>query len=176
MTYTPSIRTFAPHQWETYRDLRLRALADSPDAFGGTLALEKGRRDSEWASRLTSGVESRWDLPLLADIGSEPIGLAWGRIESSNPDVANLYQMWVAPEYRGLGAGQRLLQAVIAWARAANVCYLALGVTCGDSPAMRLYTRAGFKSAGEPEPLRPESELLAQPMRLVLRTVDSTES
>jgi len=172
MICTPSIRIFAPHEWLTYRDLRLRALADSSDAFGGTLAQETGRPDTEWSSRLTSGVESRWDLPLLAEVGGEPIGLAWGRIESSNPDAANLYQMWVTPNYRGLGAGQMLLEAVIAWASAANVCYLALAVTCGNSPAMHLYVRAGFKPVGEPEPLRPGSELLAQPMRLALRTAD----
>jgi GNAT superfamily N-acetyltransferase len=172
MTYTPSIRTFASHEWRTYRDLRLRALADSPDAFGGTLAQEKDRPDTEWASRLTSGVESRCDLALLAEVGSEPIGLAWGRIETSNLDVANLYQMWVAPNSRRLGAGRMLLEVVIAWAKAAYVHYLALGVTCGDSPAMRLYLRAGFKPVGEPEPLRPGSELMAQPMRLALRTTD----
>lgn len=113
MIHTRSIRTFASHEWRTYRDLRLRALADSPDAFGRTLAQEEGRPDTEWSSRLASGVESRLDLPLLAVVDSEPIGLAWGRIESSNLDVANLYQMWVAPNYRGLGAGQMLLKAVI---------------------------------------------------------------
>ena len=86
-----------------------------------------------------------------------------------NPDVANLYQMWVAPNYRGLSAGQMLLESVIAWASAANMCYLVLNVTCGDSPALRLYVRAGFQAVGEPEPLRPGSELLAQPMRLALR-------
>ena len=170
MVCTPSIRTFAFHEWGTYRDLRLRALADSPEAFGSTLAQEKGRPNTEWSSRLASGVESRLDLPLVAVVDSEPIGLAWGRIESSNLDVANLYQMWVAPNYRGLGAGQMLLKAVIDWARAANVCYLALGVTCGNNPAMRLYLRAGFKPIGEPEPLRPGSELLSQAMRLPLRT------
>lgn len=170
INYSPSIRTFAPNEWDTYKDLRLRALADSPDAFGRTLAEEQSRGDAEWSSRLASGVDSRWDLPLLAEIDGDMIGLAWGRIESSNLDVANLYQMWVAPHYRGLGAGQMLLKAVIDWARAANVCYLALGVTCGNNPAMRLYLRAGFKPVGEPEPLRPGSELLAQAMRLPLRT------
>jgi GNAT superfamily N-acetyltransferase len=170
MIYTPSIRTFASHEWRTYRDLRLRALADSPDAFERTLAQEEGRPNTEWASRLASGVESRLDLPLLAVVDSEPIGLTWGRIESSNLDVANLYQMWVAPKYRGLGAGEMLLKAVIDWARAANASYLALGVTCGNNPAMRLYLRAGFKPVGEPEPLRPGSELLAQAMRLPLIT------
>ena len=170
MIYTPVIRPFAAHEWGTYKDLRLRALADSPDAFGGTLAQEKNRSDAEWSNRLASGVDSRRDLPLVAELGKEPIGLAWGRIESSNLDVANLYQMWVAWKYRGIGAGQRLLEAVIAWARTTNASYLALVVTCGDSPARRLYARAGFEPVGEPEPLRPGSAILAQPMRLALRT------
>lgn len=169
---SPSIRTFAPDEWRTYRDLRLRALADSPDAFGGTFDQEKDRPGTEWSSRLASGVESHKDLPLLAEVGREPIGLAWGRIESSNPNVANLYQMWIASNYRGRGAGQMLLEAVITWAKSVNMCYLALSVTCGDTPAMRLYARAGFKPVGEPEPLRAGSELLAQPMRLMLRTGD----
>ena len=165
----PVIRSFAAHEWGTYKDLRLGALADSPDAFGGTLDQEKDRSDSEWSNRLASGVASRLDLPLVAEVGREPIGLAWGRIEISSLDVAHLYQMWVAPSYRRLGVGRMLLEAVIAWAKAANACYLALGVTCGDSPAMRLYVRAGFQPLGDPEPLRPGSELLAQPMRLTLR-------
>jgi GNAT superfamily N-acetyltransferase len=170
MINTPVIRAFAPHEWGTYKDLRLRALADSPDAFGGTLAQEKDRSDTEWSNRLASGVESRWDLPLVAELGKEPIGLAWGRIETSNLDVLNLYQMWVAPNSRAIGAGQMLLEAVITWAGAMNMSYLALVVTCGDSPAMRLYVRAGFEPVGEPEPLRPGSEIMAQPMRLALRT------
>jgi GNAT superfamily N-acetyltransferase len=172
MIYRPTIRTLTSHEWGIYKNLRLRALADSPDAFGGTLAQEIDRSDTEWSNRLSSGAESRWDLPLVAELGKEPIGLAWGRIESCDLDVAHLYQMWVAPDHRAMGAGQMLLKAVIAWARATNASYLALVVTCGNGPAMRLYARAGFQPVGEPEPLRPGSELLAQPMRLALRTAE----
>ncbi len=46
MNDTLIVRTFAPHEWPTYKDLRLRALADSPDAFGSTLAAEQGRTDA----------------------------------------------------------------------------------------------------------------------------------
>ena len=95
MTDAPTIRAFSADEWRVYRDLRLRALADSPDAFGSTLAEEEGRLDTEWARRLASSADSRVNLPLVAQVRGEPIGLAWGRIEMSDPDVAALYQMWV---------------------------------------------------------------------------------
>jgi ribosomal protein S18 acetylase RimI-like enzyme len=166
----PKIRTFAPQEWQTYKDLRLRALADSPDAFGRTLAEEQERSDAGWANRLSSGAHSGRDLPLVVEVSDEPAGLAWGRIEESNPDVAFLFQMWVAPAYRRLGAGQMLLDTIIAWAKAKSAQYLDLGVTLGNNPAMHLYRRAGFEPAGEPQPLRPGSDLLGLPMRLDLRS------
>jgi GNAT superfamily N-acetyltransferase len=116
------------------------------------------------------GTASQWDLPLLAEMDAEPIGLAWGRIDDLHPDVGHLYQLWVAPDYRGLGAGRMLLDAVIAWARTANVERVALDVTCGDTPAPRLYARAGFVPVGDPQPLRAGSELLKQPMQLSLNS------
>jgi GNAT superfamily N-acetyltransferase len=169
MTDAPTVRALTADEWRVYRDLRLRALADAPDAFGSTLAEEQDRSDAEWSHRLASGADARWNLPLVAAVRGEPIGLAWGRIETSAPDVAALYQMWVAPSHRGVGAGRLLLEVVIAWARARNAASLDLGVTCGESPARRLYERAGFKPRGAPQPLRPGSQLLGQPMRLVLK-------
>jgi GNAT superfamily N-acetyltransferase len=168
MIYAPTVRALDADEWRVYRGLRLRALADAPDAFGSTLAEEEGRRDAEWSGRLASGADHRANLPLVAELRGEPIGLAWGRIERANPGVAALYQMWVAPTHRRLGAGQMLLEAVIVWARARNAAYLTLGVTCGDSSARRLYERVGFRPLGEPLPLRPGSKLLGQPMRLAL--------
>lgn len=169
MTDTLVVRTFCADEWPVYRDLRLRALDDSPDAFGSTLAAEAGRPDAHWAQRLASGSDSQTNLPVVAEIRGEPAGLAWGRIDAFSPDVAVLYQMWIAPGHRGVGAGKMLLEAVIAWARERNASFLELGVTCGNSPARRLYERAGFKPIGEPQPLRPTSQLLAQSMRLPLK-------
>jgi GNAT superfamily N-acetyltransferase len=165
MADRPSIRTLAADEWRRYRDLRLRALADSPDAFGSTLVAEAGRPDAEWARRLASSADIRVNLPLVAEIRGQLVGLAWGRIDASNPEVAALYQMWVAPPHRDRGVGEKLLEGVIAWAKAQNASSLDLAVTCGDSPARRLYERAGFKPMGSPQPLRPGSTLLAQPMR-----------
>lgn len=169
MPSTPSVRVFGSHEWHVYRDLRLRALTDSPDAFGSTLSQEQRRGDEEWSARLAVGAASGKDLPLVAEVSSKPVGLAWARIAASDRVTANLYQMWVDPAFRGLGAGRMLLDTVVAWGRSCNVQTLLLGVSRGDTPATRLYVSAGFEPTGVPEPLRPGSAVLAQTMRLELR-------
>jgi ribosomal protein S18 acetylase RimI-like enzyme len=83
--------------------------------------------------------------------------------------VAHVYQMWVAPEFRGLGAGRLLLDEVVAWARELDAREVLLGVTSGDTPATRLYARAGFVAFGELTPIRPGSSCQAYMMRLTLR-------
>jgi GNAT superfamily N-acetyltransferase len=166
-----SVRPFAADEWSAYKALRLSALAESPDAFGSTFAAESGRPEGEWASRLEAGVASGWDLPLVAEQDGRPIGLAWCRIEAASPAVASLYQVWVAPESRRLGAGQMLVEAAIAWAVSKQAHSLELHVTCGDSPARRLYARHGFEPVGQPEPIRPGSGLLEQKMRIGLEPI-----
>ncbi len=163
----PSIRRLGGQEWRAYRDLRLRALADSPDAFGSTLE-RRDRPDAEWAVRVSSGASSELDLPLVVEEGAQLVGLAWGKIIASASDTAHVFQMWVAPECRGQGHGAELLATIIGWAREANAARVVLGVTCGDTPAQRLYARAGFKALGDPEPIRPGATLLSQPMCLEL--------
>jgi GNAT superfamily N-acetyltransferase len=160
------VRPLAAHEWRAYRDLRLRALADAPDAFGSTLEREHARDDAHWQARLEAGVTSGRDLPLVAEAGGEPAGLAWGTMDPAG--TAHLIQMWVAPERRGHGCGGRLLDAVAAWARERGAHTLALMVTQGNASAEGLYARAGFVQTGPPTPLRPGSPLLSRPLRLEL--------
>ncbi len=162
------IREFSSHEWEVYKDLRLRSLAESPDAFGRTLAEEQNRPDPEWETRLRAGVNSDTDQPLVAEANGQPIGLAWGRIDPSTPGVANLHHLWVDPGHRSQGIGGKLVEEIISWAKAKEVRYLELGVTYRDSPAMRLYRRYGFMPVGEPRAFRSGSHLLRLKMRLEL--------
>lgn len=165
---SPLIRSFAADEWQLYRDLRLRALQDSPDAFSSTYAREAPRPDVEWAERLARGVRSPRDLPLVAELAGEPCGLAWGRIEDSPPATARVYQMWVAPTHRRRGVGRALLDAVIGWARTEGARIVELDVTTTNRDALRLYERGGFKPLGETSPLRPGSHLQVQTMQLSL--------
>ena len=160
-----TIRPFTATEWSAWRALRLRALADSPDAFGATLADAQARADETWQALLAQTVASARHLPLLAEVGKQPAGLAWVNIEG---DTATLYQVWVAPEHRGRGIAQALLARAIGWAREQRVAAVELDVTAGDTPAVRLYKRMGFEETGAPLPMANRRGLQEQAMRLLL--------
>lgn len=164
----PRIRRLGPEEWRDYRTVRLAALADSPDAFGRTLDFESARPDGEWESRVTQAAGSTLDLPLVLDDGERMAGLAWGKIFPDEPDTAHLFQMWIAPEWRGRGFGAEMVTRIVEWAAATGALRLVLGVTAGNSSAHRLYSRAGFMPTGEVKPLRPDSPLSCETMSLDL--------
>jgi ribosomal protein S18 acetylase RimI-like enzyme len=171
------VRKFAPDEWPLYRMLRLSALEESPEAFGSTLAHEGARADEDWATRLSRGASSGRELPLVAEFNNEPAGLAWVRLEGEGPgSAAHLYQMWVAPANRRLGAGRALLDAAIVWARSVGAPALVLDVTTDNTAAAQLYEAAGFVATGSEKPLRPGSELRSRAMRLSLGSDFSEQS
>jgi GNAT superfamily N-acetyltransferase len=162
-----TVRAFKPEEWPQYRNVRLRALKESPHAFGSTFEDAVKYPDETWKNRLQDlSIES--DLALAAFDGDEAMGLAWGRIDPETLERADLYQMWGSPDIRGQGIGRKLLYGVIEWARQQGAGYVILGVTIGNEPAEQLYRTAGFSPVGEPEPLRENSPKLIQNMKLVL--------
>ena len=157
-----TIRAIAPAEWHSYRDLRLRALKDAPDAFGTRHADAINHADDYWQGRL-SNLSTDRDLPLFADYCGKLTGLAWGKIEKPE-SLGHLFQMWVAPDCRGHGIGRMLVNSVVEWARSKGARTLLWSVACGNTPARRLYESAGFGPIGRPQPMRTDSERLEQPM------------
>jgi ribosomal protein S18 acetylase RimI-like enzyme len=168
MSATLTIRTLLPSEWKRYRAVRLRALSESPDAFGSTLKAEQERPDDAWKARLSAAATSEDDYPLIAEQGGETVGLVWAKVAAADRSAIDIFQMWVAPEFRRQGIGAELLGAAISWARARGARCVQLSVTCGDTSAVKLYSSHGFKPCGPVEALRPGSELACQPMRLLL--------
>ena len=165
---TVTVRPLAGSEWPLYRALRLRALGDAPSAFGSTLAREQGLVDADWAWRLGLAATSGRDHPLVAELEGAAFGLAWAKFDANDPQVVNVFQMWVAPEARGQGIAAALLAAAVEWARSRNARTVQLGVMDGNDAARRIYERAGFVAAGTPQPVRPGDARLEQIMRLEL--------
>ena len=165
----PSVRRFQPNEWQLYRELRLAALRDAPDAFGSTLAREDAFTEQEWITRLAAGTASPLNHPIVAeDDDGRALGLAWVRIEPSDTSTATLYQVWIHPDARGRHIGMALLTSAVRWAQETGARAIEFHVALGPDSAIAFYRRAGFMESGACGPLRPGSELLQQPMRLPL--------
>lgn len=165
------IRRFTAREWPAYRALRLRSLADAPNAFGSSLALEESWAHELWMARLMAAEVSGRDCPLVAESTAADgamLGLLWAKCDADDAGIVNLFQMWVAPEARGRGAASALVDEALAWARSIGARLVQLGVVVDNQDAIRLYERKGFRNAGVPAPIRPGSALLEQTMQLTL--------
>jgi GNAT superfamily N-acetyltransferase len=146
-----TIERMTPDAWERVRAVRLRALADAPDAFGTLLAEDEARPLPEWRARL-----ERPDVAtFLAVVDGRDGGVATGTAYEGQEGAAGLFSMWTAPEFRGRGVGGALVEAVVAWARGAGYRRVLLDVADGNLPAIRLYEKRGFAPNGETGTLPP---------------------
>jgi RimJ/RimL family protein N-acetyltransferase len=137
------LRPLAPDDAALYRDIRLEALADSPDAFSSTLESEEGRPLAAFADRLADS------HVVGAFSGGHLIGVA-GFYVQAGPKHAHkgmLWGMYVRPDYRGAGVGSILVEAIIDHARR-HVELLQLFVVSDNLPARRLYESLGFVTFG----------------------------
>ncbi len=146
-----------PRDWQRLRDVRLAALADSPEMFGSTLAKEQAFDEEEWrrrAARPATFVASRDG----ADVG-----------------MAGVYEfdagwcvmgMWIAPGSRGTGVVDALIDVCESAAQGAGATTLALGVMEDNPRGRRAYVRLGYELTGAREHVRDGRDelMMAKPL------------
>jgi ribosomal protein S18 acetylase RimI-like enzyme len=153
-----------------FKTLRLRALADSPDAFAHTYDEIRARPDSYWAEMTRSVTEPDRHAMFVAEDETAPVGMAFGLLDREDPGRAHLGGMWVEPDGRGGGVGRALADAVVAWARERGFGEVVLWVTEGNKRAIDLYERVGFAVTGRRDRLPSNDRLDVIEMRLALST------
>jgi GNAT superfamily N-acetyltransferase len=162
------IRELERREWALYRELRLRSLADSPDAFGRRFADEQAQPDAYWIRLTESVTEPGGQVMLVAEDNGRALGLTFGIFDKERPKTGHVGGMWVEPGSRGKGTGQALLNAAIEWARARRLERMTLWVTEGNGPATRLYVRLGFADTGQRDALQSNPTLRIKKMTLTL--------
>lgn len=143
------IRRAAADEWQTSRDIRLRALESDPDAFCSTLEGTRRYGEGEWRSRLERAET------VLAWEGDEVIGTATGKSDPHEKGGREIVAMWVAPGHRRGGVATSLIAALVESARRADVPSIALWVAEDNDRALRAYEASGFVLTGEREAMRP---------------------
>jgi GNAT superfamily N-acetyltransferase len=150
-----------------FKSIRLRALQDSPGAFGSTYAWESQLPDAEWMKRI-----GRWNgrtgIGYLAMEKGIPCGIAGCLLDQDDPAAAQLISMWVSPTHRRLGVGRLLVEQVIRWACSHGALRLQLMVTGRNDSAIRFYLRLGFAFTGKTIPYPNDPTEIEREMELTI--------
>lgn len=153
-----TIASLTPADVDAYRRVRLRALAEHPEAFRSNAEEEAAKPLSWWTARLAPREQSGAAFFGARTQSCELVGTAGLLFESrrNTRHTATVVGIYVAPEHAGRGLGARLLAACIDLARADDcIEILYLTVTSTNAAAIRLYERSGFTVYGrEPRSMR----------------------
>lgn len=150
-----NVRILGEDDWQTYRDVRLSALADSPDAFAATASGEQQIDEAEWRSRMT-----RSRRLLAEDEAGQPVGVVSLRSDASTDEdtpYGELFGLWVAPEARGTGAAVTLLEAVLAQARKDAMGAVIYWVGTDNARGVAFASGHGFRPTDHRRPMNPSS-------------------
>lgn len=135
--------------WEELRELRLRALADAPNAFASTLEREAAFPEDVWRQRAQGGPASATFIVRADGVG---VGMA-AVIAEPVPGRVQLVGMWVDPRHRRRGLAQTLISQAVRWSRDHQARELILWVAEDNTAARVLYASAGFRPAAARQPL-----------------------
>jgi GNAT superfamily N-acetyltransferase len=147
------IRTLESHEVDLHREVRLRALADAPDAFGVVVSEVEAQPMSYWEELTRSVTAPRGQVMFLACEGETALGSTYGLLDRAQREAGRVGGMWVAPAARRQGIGRALLHAVMAWARGRQLTHLGLWAPAHRPAAVALYRQAGFRETGRRGPL-----------------------
>lgn len=136
--------------WRPLRDLRLQALADSPNTFMETLVQAAVLPDEEWQTRARRCEEP--DYTGFAAIDQH----RWvGTMRCAIIDGHGLLQgVFVAPTHRGgaHGVADKLLDSVEQWARDREAPAMVLDAHEDNLRAQAFYRRRGYAFSGQRQP------------------------
>jgi ribosomal protein S18 acetylase RimI-like enzyme len=139
----PEIRLLTCADAADYRDIRLEGLRCHPEAFASTFEDERDRPLDLFKESIT---QSRIFGAYLEQMLGGVVGLR-AHAEVKLRHKAVIWGMYVRPEARQYGIGERLIEAAVANAPG-HVEQLQLAVVTENEAARRLYAKAGFIEYG----------------------------
>lgn len=147
------VRALTEDDWQSYRDVRLAALHDSPEAFVATYEEESQFEESLWRERMNRSRR------LVAEVDGHAVGVASvGDTSEDNPHVAELFGLWVKPAARGTGVATRLVQAGADIAHQEGKSHLAYWVGSDNGRAVAFASGFGFRPTDSRRAMRVASE------------------
>lgn len=148
-----NVRALGEEDWQQYRDIRLTALRDSPQAFVATRAHEAALDEQAWRERM------RRARRLIAERNATVVGVvSLGQGDPEHSCTGELFGLWVAPAGRGSGVAWKLVEAGATLALADGHKNLGYWVGTSNGPAVAFASGFGFRPTGTRRAMRVTNE------------------
>jgi RimJ/RimL family protein N-acetyltransferase len=139
-----TIRRIRTDEAHLFKQIRLMAIKDAPEAFSATYASATERSAESWREQADSTALGSKRATFIAFSGEVPIGMAALYRLEDRVDSGELLQVWVSPNYRGTTVIWNLTDAIFQWAAENNFREVIAGVMKGNTRALKFYTKYGF--------------------------------
>ena len=141
------VRRIKVGEADLFRKIRLTALRESPSAFGSTYESAVQRSPRSWQEQADSTAQGSDRATFIAFSGDSPVGIGALYRNEGGTDVGEMLQVWVAPEYRGQGVANQVMEAALTWASENGFRTVIATVANGNTRALRFYLKHGFQLA-----------------------------
>ncbi|RYG68585.1 GNAT family N-acetyltransferase [archaeon] len=133
--------------WQRLRDLRLRALQESPESFASTFEKESAYSEADWIDLLS---HESW---LMLSINGRDVGIfaakECDRSADWNKEVdCFIHSCWLDPLLRGKEVLPKMIKQLDSYCRSYGYHKLGLGVWPENTRAIRAYEKLGWEQRG----------------------------
>lgn len=144
------VRVLTTEDWQAYKDVRLRALRESPEAFVASAEEEETFSEDGWRERMERSQR------LLAEDDGQVVGVAsvgTGH-RTEIPGAGELFGLWVQADRRGSGVARRLLEQAAVVGRDVGLRQLVYWVGTDNGRAVAFASSFGFRPTDSRRPVR----------------------
>ncbi|MCW3126306.1 MAG: hypothetical protein JWO03_1964 [Bacteroidetes bacterium] len=138
----PHLRRLTPDDWQLFKAIRLEALQNEFQFFGGQYSIESVMTDDEWKDRLADPHKrAYWGMY----DGDECVGLTGVVYHREYPDAVIFIASYIRKEYRGRKLSALFYEARIAWAKAEGYKLAHISHRGGNDASRGANQKFGFK-------------------------------
>jgi ribosomal protein S18 acetylase RimI-like enzyme len=139
------IFTCPPERWQQYKELRLEALKNEPQAFAETYEKVEGIDGEEWTRRLS--LDDRVNIRMVAENkDGRLVGMMTAVRSKDNKNNALIINVYINKDYRGAGLGKKMLKEILnLLEKVDDIKIIELTVNVAQGAAVSIYKTCGFE-------------------------------
>lgn len=142
------VRLLGDDEWQVYREVRLAALRDAPEAFVARFEDEVSQGEAHWRERMIRAHR------IVAEREDGPVGVVCLGLHNEDPETGEVFGLWTASMVRGARVAWGLV-SIAAQKAAEDGCRLLYFWAGSDNAsAVGFASSFGFRPTAERRPVR----------------------